>query len=561
MSFVIQKFTGGLSTGSSQRLVSFDNVKTLLFFYFVWTNSLKFYRHLCARGVVSTVTDSYKWVVQQVIFIALRMPQMKKKVETEMAKAKIQIEGMLVPQGPNVIRHLSLPAQGKTTEWITQEMERMDSEMGNEVNWRVGKLSGAVYHGGPDMEQILVAAFQRYCVSNPLHPDVFPAIRKMEAEIVAMCLRMYNNPDGAGTTTSGGTESIVMAVKTHREWAKAEKGITEPEMIVPASAHAAFDKAANYFKIKLHSIPVDSVTRQVDLKRVRRAINGNTIMLVGSAINFPDGNIDPIPELGALAKKHNIGLHVDCCLGSFVMPFLEEAGFGEFPDFTASGEKKKVPLFDFRVPGVTSISCDTHKYGFAPKGSSVVMYRNAELRRHQYYVNPEWMGGVYASPSLAGSRPGSLIAGTWAAMQYMGRDGYLASANSIVACARKIGHAITETIPELYVLGNPPASVIAFASRSPEVNVLEVGDKMSKRGWHLNGLMNPAAVHIACTLLTVPIVDTFIADLKDSVKEAKMQPSGQGSMVTVYGLGNSSAVGPRMVNRLATTFLDTLYKA
>lgn len=243
------------------------------------------------------------------------------------------------------------------------------------------------------------------------------------------------------------------------------------------------------------------------------------------------------------------------------MPFLEEAGFGEFPDFTASGEKKKVPLFDFRVPGVTSISCDTHKYGFAPKGSSVVMYRNAELRRHQYYVNPEWMGGVYASPSLAGSRPGSLIAGTWAAMQYMGRDGYLASANSIVACARKIGHAITDTIPELYVLGNPPASVIAFASRSPEVNVLEVGDKMSKRGWHLNGLMNPAAVHIACTRLTVPIVDTFIADLKDSVKEAKMQPSGQGSMVTVYGLGNSSAVGPRMVNRLATTFLDTLYKA
>ncbi|TFK53493.1 PLP-dependent transferase [Heliocybe sulcata] len=549
------------SAVSPTRLATLDNVKTLLLLYVVWTNSLKVYRHLCARGITSTLTDVYKWVAQQVVFLALRMPQMKKKVETEMAKAKIDIESKLVPQGPNVIRHLSLPSQGKTSDWIVQEMERMDAEMGNEVNWRNGKLSGAVYHGGPDMEQIIVAAFQRYCVSNPLHPDVFPAVRKMEAEIVAMCLRMYSNPDGAGTTTSGGTESIVMAVKTHREWAKEVKGITEPEMIIPASAHAAFDKAANYFKIKLHSIPVDPATRQVDLKRVKRAINANTIMLVGSAINFPDGNIDPIPELGELAKKHDIGLHVDCCLGSFIVPFLEEAGYGEFPDFEGKGNKKKVPLFDFRVPGVTSISCDTHKYGFAPKGSSVVMYRNAELRKHQYYLNPEWMGGVYASPGLAGSRPGSLIAGAWAAMQYMGRDGYLASAKSIVACARKIGQAITDSIPELYVLGNPPASVIAFASRSPEVNVLEVGDMMSRKGWHLNGLTNPAAVHIACTRLTVPIVDTFIADLKDAVQEAKLRPSGQGSMVAVYGLGNSSAVGPKMVNRLATAFLDALYKA
>ncbi|EPQ57117.1 PLP-dependent transferase [Gloeophyllum trabeum ATCC 11539] len=561
MSSVVQKASSNVRAAVSQRALTFDKLKTALFFYVVWTNSLKLYRHLCARGIASTLTDVYKWVAQKVILLVLRMPKMKKKVETEMAKAKIDIESKLVPQGPNVIRHLSLPSQGKTSDWITQEMQRMDEEMGNEVDWRSGKLSGAVYHGGPDMEQIIVAAFQRYCVSNPLHPDVFPAVRKMEAEIVAMCLRMYNNPDGAGTTTSGGTESIVMAVKTHREWARLEKGITEPEMVVPESAHAAFDKAADYFKIKFHSIPVDPVTRQVDLKRVKRAINANTIMLVGSAVNFPDGNMDPIPELGALAKKHNIGLHVDCCLGSFIVPFLDEAGFSEFPDFTGTGGRKKVPLFDFRVPGVTSISCDTHKYGFAPKGSSVVMYRNAELRRHQYYLNPEWMGGVYASPSLAGSRPGSLIAGTWAAMQYMGRDGYLASCKSIVSCARKIGQAITDSIPELYVLGNPPASVVAFASRSPQVNVLEVGDKMRQKGWHLNGLMRPAAVHIACTRLTVPIVDQFIADLKDSVNEAKLSPSGQGSMVAVYGLGTSSAVGPKMVSRLATAFLDALYKA
>ena len=253
--------------------------------------------------------------------------------------------------------------------------------------------------GGDDVENVLVAAFQRYCVSNPLHPDVFPAVRKMEAEIVAMCLRMYNNPTGAGATTSGGTESILMSVKTHRDWARTVKGISEPEMhvspfalcyvltrlvhrVVPASAHAAFDKAAAYFNIKLHSIPVDSETRQVDMKRVRRAMSVTFVLIcspltsssetqilswscthyfsvavqahhkifqvVGSAINFPDGCQDDIVLLGRLAKKYNIGLHVDCCLGSFIMPFLEKAGFSSKP-------------FDFRVEGVTAISCDTHK--------------------------------------------------------------------------------------------------------------------------------------------------------------------------------------------------------
>jgi len=345
-------------------------------------------------------------------------------------------------------------------------------------------------------------------------------------------------------------------VKTYRDWARAVKGITEPEMIIPSSAHAAFDKGAAYLKIKVHTIPVDPVTRKVNIKRVKRAINRNTIMLVGSTINFPDGNQDDIVALGALAASYRIGLHVDCCLGSFIVPFLEKAGL-------ANGENGQYALepFDFRVRGVTSISCDTHKYGFAPKGSSVIMYRDSELRKHQYYVNPDWSGGAYASPSLSGSRPGALIAGTWAAMQYLGSDGYLESCRSIVTCTRIIANTIKSSIPELCVLGSPPASVVAFGSRDPSVNVLEVGDAMSKRGWHLNGISGPPAVHIACTRLTVPIVDTFIADLKDCVQEVKSAPGGTGHMVALYGLGNSSVVGPTMVGQLATAFLDALYKA
>ncbi|KAJ7680658.1 pyridoxal phosphate-dependent transferase [Mycena polygramma] len=535
---------------------TYEVLKTVLFFYVLLKQSVKAQRHLRARGIVTSFREFYTWVAQHVIMLALRLPAAQRKVKTEMDKARLDIEDKLVPKGADVTRHLALPEQGQTPEWIIAEMDKMDGEMGSVTSWKLGKLSGAVYHGGDDMEKVIVAAYAKYCVSNPLHPDVFPAIRKMEAEIVAMTLKLYNNPDGAGTMTSGGTESIIMSVKTHRDWARAVKGITEPEIIVPSSAHAAFDKGAAYLKIKVHSIPVDPYTRKVDLRAVKRAINPNTIMLVGSTINFPDGNQDDIEGLGKLAAKYKIGLHVDCCLGSFIVPYLEKAGLADGVD----GKYKMYP-FDFRVPGVTAISCDTHKYGFAPKGSSVIMYRDAELRRHQYYVNPDWSGGVYASPSLSGSRPGALIAGTWAAMQYMGSNGYLESCRSIVTCARTIADTIVASIPELYILGSPPASVVAFGSKHPKVNVLEVGDKMAQRGWHLNALTGPAAVHIACTRLTVDRVDVFIADLKDSVQEAKVQPSGKGTMVAVYGLGNSSAVGPAMVGQLATAFLDTLYKA
>ncbi|TFK44145.1 PLP-dependent transferase [Crucibulum laeve] len=554
MSALAMRTKGAVTLVRSQ--LSFDNAKTVLFFYILLTQVLKAQRHLKARGIVATTKELYNWISRHVVHLLLRVPSTKARVDTQMNQAKLDIENKLVPKGADVVRHLTLPEEGKSLEWILAEMDKMDVELGNGTNWKQGKLSGAVYHGGDELQKVIVAAYERYCVSNPLHPDVFPAVRKMEAEIVSMCLRLFNNPDGAGVMTSGGTESIIMAVKTYRDWAREVKGIREPEMIVPSTAHAAFDKGAAYLKIKVHTIPVDPYTRRVDLKHVKRAINPNTIMLVGSSINFPDGNQDDIPALGALAAAHKIGLHVDCCLGSFIVPYLEKAGLSQ-------GENCKFKLtpFDFRVRGVTSISCDTHKYGFAPKGTSVIMYRDAELRRHQYYINPTWTGGVYASPSLSGSRPGALIAGTWAVMQYMGSEGYLASCKEIVLSARTIAKAITTSIPELYILGDPPASVVAFASKHPKVNILEVGDAMATRGWHLNALSEPAAVHLACTRLTLQVVDTFIADLKDSVKEAKVAPSGKGTMVSLYGLGNSSPVGPSMVGQLATAFLDALYKA
>jgi len=249
-----------------------------------------------------------------------------------------------------------------------------------------------------------------------------------------------------------------------------------------------------------------------------------------------------------LAKRNRVGLHVDCCLGSFIMPFLEKAGFPVQP-------------FDFRLEGVTAISCDTHKYGFAPKGSSVIMYRDAKLREYQYFVYPDWAGGAYGSPSISGSRPGGLLAGAWATMQYMGQSGYLDSCRAIVTCAKTIEAAIREEIPDLYVLGEPVASVVAFGSKNPKVSVLEVGDAMSTRGWSLNGLSNPAAVHIACTLLTTKMTDQFIQDLKECVEEVRGKPTGKGTMVSLYGLGVSGPAGNALVSRIITAFLDCLYIA
>ncbi|CEH16712.1 plp-dependent transferase [Ceraceosorus bombacis] len=570
--------------------LTINTLRHAVFLYVVHTYLLRAWRHLRAYGVTPTIYQLYTSISRLLLSLTLKIPALKRRVNRELDSATKGIEDKLIakpPAGLNVTHtNESLPTRGKSREWLLQALQELQNlelaplQHGDEGQraveradgqrvWKGGKISGAVYHGGDEMSEVISTAISKFVLTNPLHPDVFPGVRRMEAEVVSMVLRLFNAPDsGAGTTTSGGTESIIMAVKAARDWGRVKKHITRPEIIVSSSAHAAFHKAAAYFKIKIVTVEVDRVTRQIKLEQVKRAINGNTVLLVGSAPSFGEGIIDDIPGLAALARRSSILCHVDCCLGSFLVPYLEPAGLPSQP-------------FDFRVDGVTSISCDTHKYGFAPKvrraagerssdeelssalrcqGSSVIMYRTSELRRFQYYVQPDWTGGVYASPSIAGSRPGALIAGTWAALMTMGDDGYTASCASIVGAARRIEQAIRDEIPQLVVMGNPIVSVVAFASAG-KVNIYEVGDNMSKKGWHLNGLAtDPPAVHIACTRLTVPVVDDFISDLKASVKEARTRSAQPGSMAVLYGLGASSAIGPGLVTEMASRFIDTLYK-
>jgi sphinganine-1-phosphate aldolase len=429
------------------------------------------------------------------------------------------------------------------------------------TRWEDGRVSGAVYHGGKELTELQTEAFGMFTVANPIHPDVFPGVRKMEAEIVAMVLSLFNAPEGAaGVTTSGGTESILMACLSARQKAYHEHGVTEPEMILPDTAHAAFLKAGEYFGIKVRLVACKSPTYKVNTSYVSALINSNTILLVGSAPNFPHGIIDDISALSKLAVRYKIPLHVDCCLGSFIVPFLEKAGFPSEP-------------FDFRLPGVTSISCDTHKYGFAPKGNSTVLYRNEKLRTYQYFVTPNWPGGVYASPSIAGSRPGALIAGPWASMMAQGETGYIEACHKIVGAARKIEATIRED-PELNtdlrILGKPILSVVAFTSST--IDIYAVADGMSEKGWHLNALQNPPAIHVAVTLPIVLVWEQMMTDLKavivnvnenEKAAVAAGKPArgtAKGTASALYGVAGSLPT-KTVVEDLAKMFLDTLYKA
>ena len=438
-----------------------------------------------------------------------------------------------------------LPAEGRSKTEILKEMNEMkDAE---EDRWKDGFVSGAVYHGDPDHIEFLNQVYAIQSQTNPLHSDLWPSTTKFEAEIVAMTANMMNAEQTAdeitGTVSSGGTESILLAMKSYRDQAEKEKGIKNPEMIVPLSAHAAFDKASQYFKIKMVHIPLDSDYR-ADVAAVKKAVNENTIVIVGSAPTFPHGIIDPIEELSEVAREHGIGFHTDACLGGFILPWAEKLGYA-------------VPKFDFRLPGVTSMSADTHKYGYAAKGTSVVLYRGLDLQHHQYYKTADWPGGLYFSPTFAGSRPGALSSACWAAMLSIGKKGYMDASRRILEAAEKVKKGLAE-IPELKLMGDP-LWVIAFGSDS--LNIYKVMDYMTKKHWNLNGLQKPSCIHLCLTLRhTQPeVIERFIADLKAAVKYVKKNPDFKGDMAPIYGL-----VASLPVNDIAEDFfdnyLDLLYK-
>lgn len=409
--------------------------------------------------------------------------------------------------------------------------------------WEQGFASGAVYAGSESHTALMNQAYAIHAHSNPLHGDIWPSANKFEAEIVRMTAGMLHGPEACGTVSSGGTESILLAMKACRDFAREKRGITEPELIVPNSAHAAFDKAADYFSLRLVRVPVGADFR-ADVAAMEAAITKNTIALVGSSPGFPHGVVDPIEELASLAQRKGLLFHTDACLGGFLLPWAEAAG-------------RSVPLFDFRVPGVTSMSVDTHKYGYAAKGTSVVLYRTKELRRYQYFATPNWPGGMYGSPTLAGSRPGGLSAACWASLVAIGKQGYIARAKAIFDAADALKRGVRD-IPELELCGD---SLFVIAFGSPVINVYKVLDRMSHRGWSLNGLHHPAAIHVCVTLRhTEPgVIERLVKDLGEVCREVRENPDlPGGEFAPIYGL--SESLPGAIVGQAIKGFMDAWYE-
>ncbi|MBC2714407.1 MAG: aminotransferase class V-fold PLP-dependent enzyme [Desulfobacteraceae bacterium] len=469
----------------------------------------------------------------------------KKAIQKELDSMMAELEGSLKPYKDNVKSFAKLPEKGLAKKDVVDLMEGIHEK---EVSqWKDGYVSGAVYHGDQDHIEFLNKIYGFNSQSNPLHSDIWPSATKFESEIVSMTASMLGadktDDEICGVVSSGGTESILLAMKTYRDRARKEKNITRPEMIVPVTAHAAFDKAAQYFNIKIIHIPVGPDFR-ADVKATKKAITKNTIVIVGSSPCFPHGVIDPIEELSELAGKKGIGFHTDACLGGFVVPWAEKLGYD-------------IPPVDFRLPGVTSISADTHKYGYAAKGTSVILYRETELRRYQYFTITDWPGGLYFSPTFAGSRPGALSAACWAAMVSIGEKGYLDATRKILETASAIKKGI-QGIPELRILGDP-LWVIAFAS--DDMNIYQVMDQMGQKGWSLNGLHKPACVHICVTLRHARsgVAERFIEDLKTSVAFVKANPDEKGEMAPVYGMA-ATIPFRGLVEDMMEKYIDLLYK-
>jgi sphinganine-1-phosphate aldolase len=402
---------------------------------------------------------------------------------------------------------MNFPEKGLTKEEVLNKMKEKKKQ---DFDWKSGKIFCSVYDGGEEVQEVVKEAYMSYLTENPVDPTLFPSLRDMETEVVAMSADILRGPDAVGSLTTGGTESILLAIKTAKNRAKALKPhLTKHEIILPYTVHSAFFKACDYFDV----IPV--ITKltddyKADAKAIKEAITENTIMITASAPSYVFGVIDPIKEIGEIALEHDIPFHVDACIGGIILSFKRLGNIGTTTDF------------DFSVPGVTSISMDWHKYGYAAKGCSVLLHKNKDYRRHQFFVCTEWTGYTLVNTTILSTKSGGPIAGCWAAINFIGKDGYIQLSKDQMETTQKFITGIN-AFEELYVMGNPESSLLSFTSDT--VNIYDLMDEMVDRGWFLQFQLkndySKANLHLTIARAHKDLADNFLKDLRDAVDQVK----------------------------------------
>ncbi len=404
---------------------------------------------------------------------------------------------------------VTIPARGVPHDEL---LAQMASFRERDADWKGGRVFSLVYYGGQAHHDFLVKAHNLYFAENALNPMAFASLRRMEAEVSRMTAALLNGgPEAVGTMTSGGTESILLSVKTARDRARAtNKRVAKPNLVVPETIHVAFDKAASYFGLEIRYARVRGDMR-ADVRDLESLIDASTVLVAASAPQYPHGVVDPIEEIGRLAQRRKIPFHVDACVGGFVLPFLERLG-------------EPIPLWDFRVPGVTSISADLHKYGLAPKGASTITYRDMSYLKHQFFVSTDWPGGIYASPTMPGTRSGGAISAAWGAMMALGEDGYQHHAGEAMKAARRLVDGIS-AIDGLEVIARPDAPIVAYrTSDASGVDVFALADQLEDRDWTVDRMQSPNCIHLTVTSNHTKIVDEYLEDLRGAMHWLKTHP-------------------------------------
>jgi sphinganine-1-phosphate aldolase len=486
-------------------------------------------------GYAFIAKTSYDFIIYATPIVYKRVkkiPMIEKQINIKKDRTILEIKKELNKEIEGNKLYLELPKEGFKEEEILTIFNKLKTLQS--YDYQNGRVSGTVYTNNEDLDKFMNKIFLTFYRSNPLHSDIFPAVRKMESEVISMMIKMFNGGQNVcGTFTNGGTESILLACKAYQQWGRSQ-GIKKPEILVSSTAHASYKKACYYFRMKYVEVPALS-DGLVDLNEFKRKINSNTVMIVGSTPCYNFGTIDQIEELSQMAVENNVGLHIDACLGAFLINFMNLN-------------------LDFQLEGVTSISADLHKFGNSPKGASVIMYHNKELMKYQYFIDENWTGGIYATPTLAGSRDGNIISLTWATLMKTGLNGYQENYERIIKIKDYFLEKLKE-IKELYVFGEPKLSVVAVGTELFDINLLS--SKLKDKKWNLNMIQNPKGFHICLTNChTENVIDQLVNDIKETIQDIDLNHKGEKS-TCIYGTAQE-ITDEEIVKEVVSEYLYTL---